>query len=315
MNESSAEHRKSASSTEQHKSTSSAEQHKSVSSVEQIKSHIDSPFPKAGICNFSALSTQKALAPNLHVNVSEISEEHKGATDCSSDKTIGDTNIAPSSTQHSLPEVINLDPEIEVERNTHEVKDLTDDMAVDENNIHEVKGANDDMAVDEPLEKQFLTVEETDAIPICGIDATTKTCLTVVKPSSEMNGTTSQNATQVLKKEVSVATGTGNVPVAEGDEPELMMVERNSTTDEGLAKFDPIKTDPTSSTDLNLTREMKIPETSLLAGAEVISADSSIPAVKSSEITNITLESGVPDEGGVTHEVKTDVDLANANPA
>ncbi|CAM9002334.1 unnamed protein product [Rhodiola kirilowii] len=219
------------------------EQQKIVPSTEQIKNDVDSPV-------------QKPPEQVLLLNPSSTPEEQKDAIDCSTEKTTGGLNAAPSNTQHSHPEMINLDPETEVE-----------------NNSYDVKGATDDMAVDEQLEKPTdiattetcLTVEKTDDMPVCGIDATF-----------------TQNVTEDIQNEASPTAGTEHGPKYGDVNTQQMIVETNSTTDDGKADTGQGKDDPISSTDAYSLPEM------------------------TSSVDNITLEQEVPETGSAT-EGKLDV--------
>ncbi|CAM8957650.1 unnamed protein product [Rhodiola kirilowii] len=275
MNESSAEHRKSASSS----------QHKALS-VEQITTNVDQSFSKAGISDSTGLSVQNPPAPNLHVNPLSVSEELKSAMDCSTDKTIGATNATPSSTQQSHPEVINLDLETEAEKNSHEVKDATDDMA------------------EEPLEKPCLVVEKTDVMPMCEIDAAAKTGLAVEKtdvlPICRIDATSAQNAAEVVRDEASLIAGTD--PVVEGGQvdTEQMIVETDSTTDDGKINIDLSKSEGTNNSGRYMNAEAEIPKINLPAEPGNNIAEGSGPAMASSIGTDVTLGQEVTETSGTT---------------
>lgn len=271
MNDSYAEQRKSASSADHMKSIPAIEQHKIVSSVEQVKTDVDASSSKEGISNSVTLSDQKPHAPISLGNTSSISE----------------APICSSNNQLSRPEVINLDPETDVENADCEVQDATDDMAVDE-----------------PLEK------ETDIMPDATAEKTD--CL----PMFETASIVAQNESRELVSQAPQTDGTEHAPNASQVDSDPMIVEMSMPTDDGKTNVDHDKDELISATDADLTQEAVILLPRLPSDAWVSEADVDVFKVIPN-VGNITLEENIL-ETPVTTSIeagKSDIDSNNATPA
>lgn len=187
----------------------------------------------------------------MHQN-SSVSEQLKGASDYSADKT------------HSHSEMVNVDPGNKAEKNMLESQDATDCMAVEET-----------------LEKSCHALETKNAMPLCGADATATTSNTVEQTDDDSRA--EPNATEVVTNKAAYAAETDPATEhgQEQEDSEQMVIETDSSTGEGRIDIDVSKIDPAKSTDAHMPTGAEFTETNVPDEAGINIADGRASAVAS----------------------------------